>query len=39
MSISSFDELLNLVGLSIMYHDTNWWKAIAPEEGLSVTVR
>jgi hypothetical protein len=39
MSISSFDELLKLVGPSIIYEDTNWRTAIAPEERLSVTIR
>jgi hypothetical protein len=32
MSISSFDELLKLVGPSIIYKDTNWRTAIAPGE-------
>jgi hypothetical protein len=38
MSISSFDELLKLVGPSVIYEDTNWRTAIAPEERLSVTI-
>jgi hypothetical protein len=37
MSISSFDQLLNLVEPSITYQDTNWRKSIAPEER-SVTI-
>jgi hypothetical protein len=39
MIINSFDELLKLVGPSIIYEDTNWRTAIAPEERLSVTIR
>jgi hypothetical protein len=39
MSISSFDELLALVGPSIARQDTNWRRSVPEAEHLSVALR
>ena len=37
MDMSTFDELLGLVGL-LIYQDTNMWQAISPGERFALTV-
>jgi hypothetical protein len=37
MSVTSFDELLDLIRPYITYQDTKWRKAITPTERLSIT--
>ena len=39
MSITSFDELLRLIGPYITHQDTTWRRCVSAEERLSVTIR
>jgi len=38
MNISTFDELIRLVGPAVNYQNTNFRLCIPPEEGIAVNV-